>query len=280
MSDFETLSAATRALREELSDAAANAVREREVVPQHTRARLMVSAHRARAGSRQRWFLGLPALLLLLGSTAFAAAGGHLGDRAQQAMAWIGLAQTPEPVPPAAVTAASPARRQARIPETPASPAVSVEPVETPPPSAASSAADVVIAPATTATHSPAARARAALASSATRLEASGERAPAGSSAAAGAAVDPDPALEVYTRAHQLHFREHAYAAAVDAYEAYLQRSPTGRFALEARYNRAICLVRAGRRAEARAALTSFALGTAGGYRQAEASALLEALGD
>jgi len=46
---------------------------------------------------------------------------------------------------------------------------------------------------------------------------------------------------------------------------------------LEARYNRAICLVRLGRRAGARAALAPFASGAYGGYRQEDARALLDA---
>jgi hypothetical protein len=44
---------------------------------------------------------------------------------------------------------------------------------------------------------------------------------------------------------------------------------------LEARYNRAICLMRLGRRTEAIAALRPFADGEWTGYRQEEARALL-----
>ena len=48
---------------------------------------------------------------------------------------------------------------------------------------------------------------------------------------------------------------------------------------LEARYNRALCLVRLGRAAEARAALQPFADGTLVHYRAAEARALVQSLG-
>ena len=54
---------------------------------------------------------------------------------------------------------------------------------------------------------------------------------------------------------------------------------PEGPLVLEARYNRALCLVRLGRTAEARAALLPFADGTLAHYRQAEARALIRALG-
>ena len=82
----------------------------------------------------------------------------------------------------------------------------------------------------------------------------------------------------LYETAHQAHFAAHAPAAALPAWDAYLAEFPNGRFALEARYNRAICLVRLGRYDEARAALQPFANGEAGGYRQQDASALLDAL--
>ena len=56
------------------------------------------------------------------------------------------------------------------------------------------------------------------------------------------------------------------------------RRFPAGTFASEARYNRALCLVRLGRLGEAREALGPFARGDYGNYRHAEAAALLEAL--
>jgi hypothetical protein len=53
---------------------------------------------------------------------------------------------------------------------------------------------------------------------------------------------------------------------------------PSGCFAPEARYNRALVLVRLGRRAEAREALRPFAAGELGGYRQREAKELIDAM--
>jgi hypothetical protein len=84
--------------------------------------------------------------------------------------------------------------------------------------------------------------------------------------------------LELYRAAHRDHFQQHDCPRAVLAWERYLAEAPRGRFTLEARYNRALCLVRLGREAEAAAALRPFARGSFGGYRQSDARALLDAL--
>lgn len=95
---------------------------------------------------------------------------------------------------------------------------------------------------------------------------------------------DPDSVSEAdlahqrYLAAHRAHFGAQDHARALALWDAYLKEHPRGRFATEAAYNRALCLVRLGRHAEARAALTPFAEGRYGGYRQAEAAALLTAL--
>jgi RNA polymerase sigma-70 factor (ECF subfamily) len=88
--------------------------------------------------------------------------------------------------------------------------------------------------------------------------------------------TDTDRAL--YERAHRLHFHGDQPAAALAAWDAYLGHAPRGRFALEARYNRAIALARLGRRDEAVQALAPFAAGVHGTYRQRDAAQLLLAL--
>jgi len=96
----------------------------------------------------------------------------------------------------------------------------------------------------------------------------------------------PDPeadrdagTLVLYKKAHRLHFQEQNWAQALDAWNEYLREQPNGTLSVEARYNRALALVRLGRRDEARAALTPFARGeVAGGYRASEAKSLLSAL--
>lgn len=88
-----------------------------------------------------------------------------------------------------------------------------------------------------------------------------------------------DPAeRRAYDAAHALHFDSGDWPAAIDAWSSYLASFPRGHFVLEARYNRALALVRAGREEEARAALAPFAEGRYGAYRRSEARSLLEAL--
>ncbi len=82
----------------------------------------------------------------------------------------------------------------------------------------------------------------------------------------------------LYTAAHRHHFVERNPGAALAAWDTYLRAAPRGRLAVEARYNRALCLVRLGRTAEAEAALEGFARGAYGGYRRTEAQALLDAM--
>ncbi|MCA9630107.1 MAG: tetratricopeptide repeat protein [Myxococcales bacterium] len=99
-------------------------------------------------------------------------------------------------------------------------------------------------------------------------------------SASAAAPAASDPSHRRYLEAHQAHFGAHDYARALTLWERYLQEFPRGRFAAEAQYNRALCLVRLGRTAEAKQALEPFASGRFGGYRQSEAQALVKALGN
>jgi hypothetical protein len=89
------------------------------------------------------------------------------------------------------------------------------------------------------------------------------------------------PAIDagvLYAQAHRAHFVDRDPAAALRAWDVYLAAAPDGPLAPEARYNRALALVRLGRRAEAREALAPFAAGAYGGYRAAEARALIDAL--
>jgi tetratricopeptide (TPR) repeat protein len=93
--------------------------------------------------------------------------------------------------------------------------------------------------------------------------------------------VAPGPSrdLALYNKAHVLHFRERRYNEALFAWEEYLGLTPTPTFALEARYNRALCLLRLSHYEEARAALVPFAEGRyLNGYRRDEATRFIQAL--
>jgi hypothetical protein len=96
---------------------------------------------------------------------------------------------------------------------------------------------------------------------------------------AAEAVSRPTPTPEreqaLYQYAHRKHFVENDYPAAVRAWDAYLALAPRGQLLPEARYNRAIALVRVGRLREAAQALQPFAFGEYGEYRRKEASKLL-----
>jgi TolA-binding protein len=88
-----------------------------------------------------------------------------------------------------------------------------------------------------------------------------------------------DPADDLYRAAHAAHFAQNDPALALQRWNAYLAQAPKGRFVPEALYNRALCLVRLGQHQAAVAALTPFAAGSHGAYRQREAQQLIEALG-
>jgi hypothetical protein len=85
-----------------------------------------------------------------------------------------------------------------------------------------------------------------------------------------------DDQARLYAEAHRAHFVDGDPAAALRAWNAYLAAAPDGPFAPEARYNRALTLVRLGRLDDARRALEPFARD--GGYRAREAAALLDAM--
>lgn len=83
--------------------------------------------------------------------------------------------------------------------------------------------------------------------------------------------------LAAYQRAHRLHFHGGDPAAALDAWNGYLAHYPAGTFAPEARFNRAVCLLRLGRRTEARQILTPIAESRFA-YGRERARALLTAM--
>ncbi len=85
-------------------------------------------------------------------------------------------------------------------------------------------------------------------------------------------------ALRVYREAERLQLKDGDFSRALDAWDRYLAVAGQSPLVIDARYNRAVCLARLGRRDEAREALLPFASGDASAYLQAEAKALLETL--
>jgi outer membrane biosynthesis protein TonB len=90
----------------------------------------------------------------------------------------------------------------------------------------------------------------------------------------------PSAELAAYRHAHELHFRGGDAKAALRAWDDYLATYPNKALAPEARYNRALVLVKMSRWAEARAALAPFANAKVGAYRQKEAAEILAAIKD
>lgn len=266
-----------------------------------------------RRASAQRWAVATPLVLLLVTSTAIAAATGVLPVAWQKVKQLVAPAEVSPGASAAESTVASPRVRPAasasRRPALPAlaAPAVALaaaEPAAGQPalaePAVAAQAPEPAVvqaeprdpAPAEPrkARAAPAARAPSSVAPAAVEPEKTKPAqlitpppaVPAPAAPAEPPAVQdatPDP-LQPFRAAQRLQFKEKNWAAALAAWDHYLRQTPHGALAPEARWNRAICLLRLERTAEARQALRPFAQGAEGGYRQAQAQALLQELGE
>jgi hypothetical protein len=243
MSD-DLLTRATAALRDETEDSEAGA--------RFTRARVLASLKETRVKRRTR----ITFLLPLAACFAAATAWGTSGDNASRLVSFVTQAFQSEPAPaPRAKPAGLVSKRDVAPAPVVAAAVPSVTEPVAPPPVAPEPIPEPVAVPEAPRT----------------------ARAP--SPSATGSARVADPAHDLYRAAHRAHFVEQDPGAALGAWDAYLRAAPGGRFSLEARYNRALCLIRLGRHEEARAALSPFAAGSYGEYRQAEAQALLDGLG-
>jgi len=251
MSD-DFLDRATKALR-----------KEGEASPEDLRRLRSRVTEGVRVQQRRRsrlWTAAFPIAAVLVATTAWAAGTGRLGAAMRGVRALF--------VPETTVVATAPAPVAAPPKPLPL-PVPVPEPVEAPPPPPPES-----VPPPAPIASAPAAPIPSAKPSVAPSVAVEPEPAPTPAVEDAGTAD-----LALYKRAHKLHFVDKDPAAALGAWDEYLKASPGGAFVAEARYNRAICLVKLGRKAEAKAALQPFADGTvAGGYRKDDARKLIEAL--
>ncbi|WP_437283436.1 hypothetical protein WME90_23535 [Sorangium sp. So ce375] len=279
----DVLREAARALRVE-----ADASRARR---DETRARVMRSLKAQRARRLATVRVVVPLAAVLVGSVAWASAARWFPGGWDDVASRLGLSVSEVPaMPPAPPSqrALSGPRRAAEAPappeaEAPAPPEAeaSAEAVAPEQPPLPAPIAEPPIAPAPPRAPvlavAPVRSASRPVAPSAVRPAPAQRPAAADPQAIEPAPAGPD-ADALYQTAHRAHFVERNPAAALAAWNAYLAAAPRGRFAVEAQYNRALCLVRLGRKDEAQRALEPFAQGAFGGYRQAESRSLLEAM--
>lgn len=255
--DDDTLREAARALREATDAPSPEAAA--------TRARLLAAHERDRRsffGSARatQWLAAAAAFVVLF--VAPSAWALYTGRAQRWVEAFVGPARVEAPATSEAPSAPVSDRTRRTRPTTPIEPTAmepAIDPAVEPAPLPVEPPAPV---PTPVVQDEPEVRPSPPLAPPATSIEDTSER---------------DERL-AYQRAHALEFEAHEHGAAIAAYDRYLARYPRGRFATEARYNRAVSLAHVGRTDEAIRALTPFARGAHGGYRQDEAAELVHAL--
>ncbi|HTQ06420.1 MAG TPA: hypothetical protein VMI54_21320 [Polyangiaceae bacterium] len=254
----DLLARAARALREETAGDDASA--------RFTRSRIMASVHDERVKRRTRWAFLIPIAATFVAASAFGAATGKTHAVMLVITRALGIhreeAPPARPVPRHAVARPFPSSAPVATPSTVAAPSAGASDVAPPP------------EPPAVPEPPPAAKGERALTSGTPGLAAA---APSHALPAAGDAA-ADPTFELYRTAHQAHFVDRDYARALGAWDAYLRAAPHGALAPEARYNRALCLVRLHLNDEARSALAPFAEGRYGTYRREDAQRLIAAL--
>ncbi|MCA9639729.1 MAG: hypothetical protein H6718_03090 [Polyangiaceae bacterium] len=284
----DLLKEATRALREEGEQAQQSDL---------TRARVMLSLHAAKRKRRSRLAFGVPLVAVFVAGAAAAQISGAL-PRAVERVVEVFSTPTTDSAP--ASDARPPAKGTPLVSANPEEPDLvppldevdpEAEPGELEQQAELNDVPPPDVAPEPPPKTEPTARAgaqapkgavippAAAVPPVAAPATSAATPAQAGSAAEAPSAAPTDPSHRRYLEAHQAHFVSHDYGRALALWERYLQAFPRGRFAAEAQYNRALCLVRLGRTSEAKQALEPFASGRYGGYRQAEAQALIRAMG-
>jgi len=267
MNDSDILARAAQALREAHSGERA--------ASGFTRARIMNTLHRERRRRILRWALCSPLVSVLLVGSAWAQSTGNWP------VIWRAVTSVFSAAPEPSTRGPSRPRELATRAPGPVEPPPAAAPREPEPePASLEPSAPEPTGPATASpperesTIVPERPKRAARSRPPRPLPDDTEPRPAPEPAAPAAARE----LASFRAAHDLHFRGDRPREAIAAYEAYLREYPRGRFVPEARYNSALDRIKLGERAAAREALAPFAAGDYGGYRQKEASQLLDAL--
>jgi len=246
----DRLTQAVQALRETTSGeetGAAHYTRSRVLgaVRQHKRRRVIGIA------------FGVPLAAVLAGSVAWAATNQGVANFVERVSA-VFFRGNGRPIQPAHAAASNRVQPQSNVEST------NAEAAREPAPVALSSAGSLEPVPVADASQSPPVK----------NSMLSERRAPAVASTGDGEITERE--LLLYENAHRAHFVDKNWAAALSAWDEYLHKVPSGRFVVEARYNRALCLVRLGNNEQALHALRPFAQGSYGSYRQREAQALVE----
>jgi hypothetical protein len=247
----DLLSKMTRALADEHDGATA--------APGATRSRVVRTLAEQRPRRRKWLAIGIPALTIFGGSTAWAAATGHLPRAVERVVAvLIGDAEEVE-----TVAAKPPVKKTGKWNAPP--------PVEEAPPPIVDEAEDE-------SEEEESAKVEVPLA---TPSAPSVTENPIPSRAAAkapGLQAEDHTDLLTYQTAHRAHFQAGNCTSAVAGYRKYLREQPGGTFALEAKYNLGVCLIRLGETAEAKRLLLPFANGAYGNYRKEKSQELIDAL--
>ena len=207
----DLLSEATRALRETESAS--------EFEARATRTRVLTGLHQTRVRHRTRLSFLLPLAASFVAVGAWGAASGQAQLAFERLERFVFV---PAAAPGSAK--ALPKRRPEPLRSTPASPDQATPGVSRDPESKAGSEPASI--------------------SSVAAPAASSTRAMASPSSSAHHAEREDPTLALYRSAHTAHFVDRDPARALIGWDAYLSAAPTGAFAPEARYNRALSLVR------------------------------------
>ncbi len=274
MSD-ELLARMSRALADEYDGASA--------APEAARARILRTLAARRRPRKRKWLLiGIPIFVLFGGSTAWAAVTKQLDRIVEQAIAVVAgepqaPAEPPEPTQPATKRTASVARPP-HPPKAEEEKALegeesAEEDLET----EAETEREATVVPPAKPQPIPKRR---NFSSPPARSVAAGVKASGKETEGSEVEKEDHTALLTFRSAHRAQFSNGNCAQAISGYERYLRLAPQGPFALEASYNRGVCLIRLGQHAAGRSALEPFAQGAHGNYRRSQSEQILQAIGN